>query len=32
MNSVRLTRIVLATIAFAAFLVIVNYPYVLNWL
>jgi hypothetical protein len=29
---VRILGIGLATLAFAAFLVVVNYPYVLNWL
>lgn len=28
----RLVGVVLATIAFAAFLFVVNYPYALNWL
>lgn len=32
MRVVRLTGISLATIAFAVFLLMVNYPYALHWL
>jgi len=28
---VKIAKVTLATIVFAAFLVVVNYPYVLNW-
>lgn len=32
MSAARVTGISLATVAFAAFLLVVNYPYALTWL